>query len=92
MNNMTEKIIKDGSERKRAQYNKISSALGGSLLLLGILLLVVKGLSVEYIDAEGMLHENLFLIPAGFLCIFSGVISFVTVGIRTILGRLKGKK
>ena len=92
MNNMTEKVIKDGSETKRANYNMVSSVLGGVLILIGIMLLVIKGLSVEYIDAEGMLHENLFLIPAGFLCIFSGMISFVTVGIRTILGKLKERK
>lgn len=89
MNNMTEKVIKDGSETRRAKYNMISSVVGGVLLLIGVMLLVIKGFSVEYIDAEGILHENFFLLPLGFLCIFCGLISFVTVGIRAIIKKLK---
>ncbi len=89
MNNMTEKVIKDGSETRRAKYNMISSAIGGVLLLIGIMLLVIKGMSVEYIDAEGILHENFFLLPLGFLSIFCSLISFVTVGIRAIISKLK---
>lgn len=89
MNNMTEKVIKDGSETRRAKYNMISSAIGGILLLIGVMLLVIKGMSVEYIDAEGILHENFFLLPSGFLCIFCGLISFMTVEIRTIINKVK---
>ena len=85
MNNMTEKVIKDGSETRRAKYNMISSVIGGIILLIGVMLLVIKGMSVEYIDAEGILHENFFLLPSGFLCIFCGLISFMTVGIRAII-------
>ena len=91
MNNMTEKVIKDGSETRRATYNLISSAIGGILLLIGVMLLVIKGMSVEYIDAEGMLHENFFLLPSGFLCIFCGLISFMTVGIRAIINKVKSR-
>ena len=43
MNNMTEKVIKDGSETRRAKYNMISAAIGGVLLLIGVMLLVIKG-------------------------------------------------
>ncbi|MGN1191174.1 MAG: DUF3955 domain-containing protein [Dorea sp.] len=92
MNNMTEKVIKDGSETRRAKYNMISSAIGGVLLLIGVMLLVIKGMSVEYIDAEGILHENFFLLPLGFLCIFCGLISFATVGIRAIIRKMKKVK
>ncbi len=91
MNNMTEKVIKDGSETRRAKYNMISSAIGGILLLIGVMLLVIKGMSVEYIDAEGILHENFFLLPSGFLCIFCGLISFMTVGIRAIINKVKSR-
>ncbi len=63
--------------------------IGAFLLLIGIILLVVKGLSVEYIDAEGVLHENFFLIPIGFFYIFCGLISFITVGVRTLIGKIK---
>lgn len=92
MNNMTEKVIKDSSETRRAKYNMISSVTGGVFLLIGIMLLVIKGMSVEYIDAEGMLHENFFLLPLGFSCIFCGFISFMTVGIREIFSRWKSRK
>ena len=89
MNNMTEKVIKDGSETRRARYNMVCLVIGSFLILIGIILFLVKGLSVEYIDAQGVLHENFFLIPIGFLCVFSGLISFVTVGIGTIINKLK---
>ena len=92
MNNMTEKVIKDGSETRRAKYNMISSVVGGVLLLIGSMLLFIKGMSVEYIDAQGILHENFFLIPTGFFLIFCGFISFVTVGFRTVINKLKNRK
>ncbi len=92
MNNMTEKIINDGSETKKARYNMISTLVGVGLLLLGILLIVIKGLSVEYVDAEGYLHENFFLLPIGFFCMFCGLISFSTIGIREIVYRTKNRK
>lgn len=91
MNNMTEKVIKDGSETRRAKFNMITSIIGGVLLCIGILLLVIKGVSVEYIDANGILHENFFLVPIGFMCIFCGLISFVSIGIRTIVIKIKDR-
>ena len=91
MNNMTEKIIKDGSETRRAKYNMVSSILGAFLIVIGIILFLVKGMSVEYVDEQGMLHENFFLIPIGFLCLFSGAISFFTIGIGTIISKLKNR-
>lgn len=91
MNNMTEKVIKDGSETRRAKFNMITSIIGCVLLCIGILLLVIKGMSVEYIDANGILHENFFLVPIGFMCIFCGLISFVSIGIRTIVIKIKDR-
>lgn len=91
MNNITEKVIKDGSETRRAKFNMITSIIGGVLLCIGILLLVIKGMSVEYIDASGILHENFFLVPIGFMCIFCGLISFVSIGIRTIVIKIKDR-
>lgn len=91
MNNMTEKVIKDGSETRRAKFNMITSIIGVVLLCIGILLLVIKGMSVEYIDANGILHENFFLVTIGFMCIFCGLISFVSIGIRTIVIKIKDR-
>lgn len=92
MNNMTEKVIKDGSETRRAKYNMISLAIGGVLILLGLLMFMIKGASVEYIDADGILHENFFLIPSGYLCIFCGLVAFMTVGIKSLIGKSKSRK
>lgn len=48
MNNMTEKVIKDGSETRRAKYNMISSVVGGVLLLIGIMLLFIRNVRRVY--------------------------------------------
>lgn len=61
MNNLTEKLIKDGNETKRAKINLISISIGGILLCIGIACIFLKAVSVEYIDAQGILHENFFL-------------------------------
>ena len=58
-------------------------------MIIGIILFLIKGMSVEYIDSQGILHENFFLIPIGFLCVFSGLIFFITVGITTIVSKFK---
>lgn len=88
-NSMKEKVIRDGSETRRAKYNMISTVAGGVLLLMGIFCFFVKAASVEYIDADGFLHENFFLIPIGYLFLLSGIISFISIGIRTIAGRIR---
>ena len=89
MDNVTEKVNRDGSETRRSRYNMVSFAIGAALLWTGIILLVVKSLSVEYGDAAGVLHENVFLLPLGFLCIFCGMIAFAAAGIRALIGRRK---
>lgn len=61
MNNMTEKVIKDGSETRRARYNMVCSIIGSFLILIGIVLLLVKGMSVEYIDGQGYCMRISFL-------------------------------
>lgn len=91
MNNMTCKVIKDGSETRRARFNMITSTVGGVLILLGAMALVIKALSVEYVDAEGVLHENFFLLPIGFLCIFCGLIAFLAVGIHALIVAVKDR-
>ena len=91
MNNLTEKLIKDESETRRAKMNLISIAIGGIFLCFGIACIFLKAVSVEYIDTQGILHENFFLLPVGFLCLFCGFITFLTIGIRNIFCRIKKK-
>lgn len=91
MNNMTEKLIKDGSETRRAKFNMISICVGFALLLLGVACLAIKASSVEYIDASGMLHENFFLLPISFMFFLGGFVTFFVIGIRNTVILLHNK-
>lgn len=84
-NNMTEKLIKDGSETRRAKMNLIAIIIGAVLLILGAACILIKAVSVEYIDAQGILHENFFLLPIGFLFMFSGLMTFAVTGLKNII-------
>ena len=85
MNNMTEKLIRDGSETRRAQFHMTILGIGTLLLILGFACFLLKAITVEYIDVNGMIHENFFLIPIGFTFIFCGLMTFVIAGINAIL-------
>lgn len=89
MNNMTEKLIKDGSELRKIKLNLIMISIATGLLIVGILLIVLKGMTVEYIDAQGILHENFFLLPLGFLAIISSMITFFVAGVKNLLSKRK---
>lgn len=90
-NNLTEKLIKDGSETRRAKLNLVSVCIGTMLLIMGAGCILIKANSVEYIDANGILHENFFLLPIGFLFLFSGVLTFVFAGITNMFRSLREK-
>ncbi len=92
MNNMTEKIINDGSETKRAKYNMISTILGIGLILFGFMFWVIKGLSVEYIDAQGILHENFWMLPVGLFFMFCGFVVILSIGVRAIVFHFRNRK
>jgi transcriptional regulator with XRE-family HTH domain len=88
-NDMTEKLIQDGSETRRAKMNLISAFIGGVLMLMGLMCFFIKMNSVEYVDETGLLHENFYLIPVGFLFVLSGVIIIATAGIRHLIEKKK---
>ncbi len=92
MNNMTAKLINDGSEVRKARFNTISMAIGAVLLIIGMGLIALKAMSVEYIDASGVLHENFFLIPMGFGCIFAGGLAFLITGAKNIVAIIGNKE
>ena len=46
----------------------------------------------EYIDSNGILHENFFLLPIGFLMIFSSFIIFSVAGLKNVIYKTKEKK
>ncbi len=89
MSDIEKKLINDGSETKRAKMNLISIVIGALLIFMGIACIIIKGLSVEYIDVDGFLHENFFLLPIGFLLLFSGFITFFVTGIKTLIKKCK---
>lgn len=85
MDNMTEKLIKDGNEKRRAKINMISIILGLIQLVIGSTFLFIKSISVEYVDASGVLRENFFLIPLAFLFLFTGCITFLVICVRNLI-------
>lgn len=87
VNNMTEKLIHDSSETRRAKLNLYSTIIGTVLLLFGTFCFFVRANSVEYVDASGVLHENFYLVPIGFLFLLSGIMVFLTIGVRYIKNR-----
>ncbi len=89
VNNMTEKLIKDGSETRKAKLNLYATLIGTFLLLMGVMCFFIKVNSVEYVDSSGLLHENFYLIPIGFLFLLSGGIVFLTTGIKFIKNNVK---
>ncbi|MDA3973665.1 DUF3955 domain-containing protein [Enterococcus thailandicus] len=91
MNNLTEKLIKDGSETTRAKFNLFTTLIGTFLLLFGFACFFIKNYSVEYVDSSGTLHENFFLVPIGFLFLFAGLVVFLATGISYLLTVLRSK-
>ena len=88
VNVMTDKLVRDGSENRRAKMNMISTSVGGVLMIMGLMCLIIKAFSVEYIDASGILHENFFLLPVGFLFIFSGALVIIVACASYIVRKL----
>ncbi len=92
MNKMTEKLIKDGNEGRRAKMNLVSTVIGGVLMLMGAMCLFIKANSVEYIDRHGILHENFYLIPTGFLFLLVGAVVILTSCIVFAVKRAREKR
>ncbi len=61
------------------------------LMLLGFMCFVIKALSVEYIDSQGILHESFFLIPTGYLFLFTGAVVVLATFIHTWIKNRKNK-
>ena len=88
MNDITRKLISDTNETTRARFNMISTIIGASLLVLGVIFLLIKFNSVEYVDKSGILHENFYLVIIGYLCLFSGFLTIFISWIITLVKKL----
>ena len=84
-NNMTEKLIRDGKESRRAKWNLLSVSVGAVLLLMGVICVLMKALTGTDIDENGLLQENFFLLPAALLFFFGGFITFLVTGIHNVI-------
>lgn len=89
MNKMTEKLIKDTDENRGAKFNLISTIIGVFLMLIGGLCFFIKANSVEYIDKHGILHEDFFLIPMGYIFLLAGLIVIIVTAIVYLSKRRK---
>lgn len=77
MNNMTEKLIRDGSENARIKMNLLGIKIGGALLALGFISLIAGLLAPP--SAEG------YFAAAFSTMLFCGVITFLVVGIKNMV-------
>ena len=89
---MKEKLMRDGADGAREQRYELAAAMGAVLMLAGIALWFVKAHTVEYIDAEGILHESFWLIPAGWLFVFLGASVVLVSVIGFVRLRKRGNK
>ena len=81
MNKMTQKLIKDTDENRKAKYNMITALIGGFLMILCFVCFFIKANSVEYVDKQGFLHEKLLFDPGGLYFPFCGDCSSYCQGI-----------
>jgi transcriptional regulator with XRE-family HTH domain len=89
---MARKLIRDGSEVRRARMNVVSLAIGCALILLGAFCVFVKANSVEYVDASGILHENFFLLPMAAAFVLAGLVTIVATGVVRLVRTLRDRR
>ncbi len=89
---MARKLIRDGSEGRRARMNVVSLVIGCMLILMGALCVFIKASSVEYIDSAGILHENFFLLPMAAALVFAGIVTIVAAGVARLVRTLRDRR
>ena len=69
---------------KTEKRNLILIMIAIFCLIDGILCFVLKAATVEYIDLQGVIHENFFFLPIGYILIFISIIlSTITIVNKT---------
>lgn len=71
---MTNKLVKDSSEMKRAKWNLYFSL---SMIVAGIISFLLFRLIGSTVDSNGYLQEPFFLVPIGYLFLLVGLIDGV---------------
>lgn len=89
---MTDKLISDASATKRAKFNFWSAQIGGGLMVIGFICFLIKANSVEYVDKQGILHENFYLLPIGYIFLLSGLLVILVSGVSYLCKLYKLRK
>ncbi len=82
--NLKDKLVKDGKEVTKQRLNRNIYLIGAGLMVVGLILFLIKANSVEYVDAQGVLHENFYLIILGYFFSFSGVIIILVNALKRL--------
>lgn len=59
------------------------------LIIIGLVSILLENIFYQYLDAEGVLHESLFL-PLGGLSILIGLISFAVYALSRLITYFQG--
>ena len=92
MNKIEQTLINDGKRTRADKFNMVTTIIGSAFIILGIIFFLISGASVSYIDSNGILHENFFLIPLGYLSLFVEIVIIITWVINSIRLALKERK
>lgn len=84
MNKIEKTLINDGKRTRAAKFNMITTIIGSAFIILGIIFFLISAASVSYIDSNGILHENFFLIPLAYLSLFVGFLIIIARVINSI--------
>lgn len=92
MNKIEQILINDGKRTRVEKFNMVTTIIGNVFIILGIIFFLISGASVSYIDSNGFLHENFFLIPLGYLSLFVGILIIIARVINSIRLAIKERK
>ena len=74
---------------KNNTIRKILIFVGFLLIVIGIVLLVIKTASPEYVDEDGLLHEKFYLLALGLFSAITGLIDLFVVGICIVVRKIR---
>lgn len=92
MNKIEQILINDGKRTRAKKFNMVTTIIGSVFIILGIIFFLISAISVYYIDRSGVLHENFFLVPLGYLSLFVGILIIIAWVINSIRLAIKERK
>ena len=70
----------------------VTTIIGNIFIILGIIFFLISNASVSYIDSNGFLHENFFLVPLAYLLLFVEIVIIIARVINSIRLIIKERK